>query len=176
MKTVIKYFKSSILQILTTLFSQQFFLEHLESTDVQQVFKRDSHNKKQEFCVSNSLTFLRYMKNYCKVSWKHTLSLYCLNISVDLENVLVYWPTLEKWQESLDQVGKLTDVSKTFDCLSMNCQQVSFVIWVRHTIFRTSTIIHKKGDILLKQKAHIFWHLLMFFFSSECEICSSKII
>ena len=32
------------------------------------------------------LIFLRYMKDFCTINWKHILSLPYLNISVDLEN------------------------------------------------------------------------------------------
>ena len=80
-----KYFQSPFLQILMTIFQEQ-----LKSGDIRPVFKTLEITKRITDQLVFSLTSLRYMKDFCTINCKHSMSLSYLHISVDLEKILVY--------------------------------------------------------------------------------------
>ena len=110
-------------------------------------------NQYVRLAIYTGLFTLKYMKDAPRSNWRSTLSKFCLNISVTLENDPVKWspnslPIVEKWGASFDKRGDLrnlsADLSRTFERL------------IHKVLIFHSYNLPKTFSRLIQSKYHLF--------------------
>ena len=99
----------------------------MKFADIKPVFKKDSQNDKRNYrpvsILSNiSKTYERLLQKQLETYFESILSQCQCGFSKGFSVLTILLPMIEKWREPLDSGGNfgalLTDLSKTFNCLS----------------------------------------------------------